>query len=57
MMDMGLCDAETRAVDLKLPVSEIRERLENDRRFFEEVTEPRCTGISGPETSSQTENT
>ena len=41
MMDMGLCDAETRAVDLKLPVSEIRERLEKDRRFFEEVTEPR----------------
>ena len=41
MMDMGLCDAETRAVDLKLPVSEIRERLEKDRRFFEEVTDPR----------------
>ena len=40
MMEMGIEDAEARAVDLKVSAGEILECLEKDRRFFEEVKTP-----------------
>ncbi len=41
MLDAGICDAQNGNVDLKIPISTLKERLKKDKDIFDEVTEPK----------------